>query len=169
MLFRSIVEPVDPSPESVATEPEPAPAAAAATPEDPDAEFDQAVEAQSVGIPTGERLVPLSAVTRLRERLRTAKADGEDAATLRAKLAEVEAQKRELEPLAGAFRAIQQASAQAQPPQPAAPAQPSPADVAALEDLAKDLDFYRPDGHLDLDRAKRHQDRIRREIGRAHV
>jgi hypothetical protein len=151
-----------PPPEPVAQESAPAPEPVAqepAEPADPEAEFDAAVAAQAIDVPDGDRLVPLSAVTRLREKLREAKTGSNEAATLREQLQQVETRLRETEPLAQAFRAIQQATPQQQQVQQHPSAAPVE-DTTELVEIAKDFDFYKPNGEPDLDRARRHQDRV---------
>lgn len=148
----------DPLPAGTVEEPSPSPEpelepAALPTAAEDDAALD-ALESSAVEIPTGEKLVPLSAVTTLRERLKEAKKGSADAATLRQQLSEAQAHAAQLAPFAHAFQALQQAQ-QAQPGQTAAAAE----DTAELEDIAKDFDFYKPDGTADLARAKKHQER----------
>lgn len=154
--------PVDPTPE-------PAPPPAVAEPEsaiaevvapvvlDEEAALDQQLEAQAIDIPDGDKLVPLSAVTNLRQKLKDAKAGSADAADLRVKLQQAEQQLQATAPLAEAFRALQQAQQQPQAPQQ--PAGPTAEDTAELEAIARDFDFYKADGALDLEKAGRVQAR----------
>jgi hypothetical protein len=149
-----------PALEPVAETPVPEPQAAPAQPADPEAEFDAAVEASAIDVPDGDRLVPLvplSAVTKLREKLRTVKQQQAvpDPALVQ-RLEQAEARAREAEPLAQAFRAIQNS----QPQQQAQPVQQPVEDMSELSEIAKDFDFYKPDGTPDLEKAKRHQDRV---------
>lgn len=137
--------------------PEPAVVAAAEPPPDAEAQAD-AAEANALEIPTGEKLVPLSALTAVRGKLREAKAQMGDVESVKAELARTKQEAAALAPYADAFRAMQ-AAQQAQPPAQAA--EPAP-DTAEVEALARDLDFYKPDGTLDVDRATRMQAMIDR-------
>ena len=155
--------PAAPEPIAETPAPEPQAQAAPAQPADPEAEFDAAVEASAIDVPDGDRLVPLSAVTKLREKLRTVKQQqAQPDPALVQRLEQAEARAREAEPLAQAFRAIQQA--QPQPVQQ--PVQQPAEDTTELTEIAKDFDFYKPDGSPDLDKARRHQDRVLRTAER---
>lgn len=131
-----------------------APVAEPVAPADPEAEFDAAVEASAIDVPDGDRLVPLSAVTRLREKLREAKAGSTEAADLRTRLEQAEGALREVTPLAQAFRAMQQAPQQQVVQQPTIQQLPAE-DTTELEDVAKLFDFYTPDGKPDIDKARK--------------
>lgn len=136
---------------------EPAAPVEAAPPLDEEAALDQ-IEAQAIDIPDGDKLVPLSAVTNLRQKLKDAKAGSADAADLRVKLQQAEQQLQATAPLAEAFRALQQAQQQP-PPAPSVPAGPTAEETAELEAIARDFDFYKADGALDLEKAGRVQAR----------
>ncbi len=126
-----------------------------AQPADDDAALDAQLEAQAIEIPDGDKLVPLSAVTTLRGKLKEAKAGSAEAATLREQLAQANQQLQAAAPLAEAFRAMQSAQGQQQPQvqqQPIA----SVEDTAELEDIARTFDFYQADGAVDLNRARKH-------------
>lgn len=152
------------APEQVAEQPvEQAEVAAPVDSDDPptdDAAINQQISEQAIAVPDGERLVPESLLRNVaisyRNKLKEAKQAAPDPALVQ-RLEQSEAKARENEALAQAFRAIQQA----QPQQPVQQPAPAPVeDTAELTDIAKDFDFYKPDGALDLDRARRHQDRI---------
>lgn len=153
------------------------PAAPEAPPEQPAAAVAQApppaedtlesieadLESNAIELPEGDKLVPLSAVSRLREKLKDAKQGSAEAATLKQQLELAQQQNAALAPLAEAFRALQQAGPMVQPQQVH---QPPPAeDTTELEEIARDFDFYKGDGTPDLDKARRHQTRT---IATAH-
>ena len=125
-------------------------------------DFDADVEANTIEIPTGEKLVPLSAVTNLREKLKDAKAGGKEAASLREQLAASQAQNAQLAPNAEAYRSMLYMQSQ-QPVAPAAPAAPTGPDPELVE-IARDFDLYTPEGEPDLHRAQKH---LTRETARA--
>ena len=125
---------------------------------------DAAIEAEAIEIPTGEKLVPLSAVTKLRAELKTVKGQAGKVAELEQKLKETEGNLQAAAPYIHAARAMLQA--QQQPQQPAQPEGPTPEETAALEEIARDFDFYKADGSLDLAKAERHQKRTRAEAER---
>jgi hypothetical protein len=138
----------------------------AATPEQaatPPVETKTDDEPEVLEIPTGEKLVPLSALETAREKakslrseLETTKAEMAKGAEKDAKIAELTSQLQQVMPLAQAY----QAAVQAQQQQPPKPAEPTAEQTAELKEIAQELDFYKGDGTLDLDRAKRHQDRL---------
>jgi hypothetical protein len=119
-----------------------------------------------VEIPTGEKLVPLSALEAVREKAKTLRAELETlkteagkSAEKDARIAELTGQLQQVLPLAQAY----QAAVQAQQQRPPAPAEPTPAQTAKLETVARQLDFYTADGKLDLTRAQAHLDLLRAE------
>jgi len=122
-----------------------------AAPLDADAQLDS----EAIEIPTGEKLVPLSAVTRLRAELKEVKGQAKEAAELRQKLQETQGNLQAAQPYIEAAREMierqRQAAAQPQPPQG-----PTDEDVAELTDVARLLDFYTPEGAPDLSRAQKH-------------
>ena len=148
------VEPQAPPPDDavITGPPEPAPQVAV-DPVDEEAALDAALDEQAIEIPDGDKLVPLSAVVNLREKVKTLKADAKETPALRQKLADLEAQMAQQAPLTEAARAILAAQQQVQPQQPAAPVE----DTAELENVAKLFDFYKGDGSLDLDKARKYQ------------
>ena len=158
MSDAELLAPVAPQEQAPPAEPEPV----AATPEAEDADLDKIIEEQGIDLPDGiDKMVPLAAVTNAREKLKTArqqlKAAEEGtakAASLEAKVASLEQQLSQVTPLAQAY----QAALQAQPaPEPQGP---TAEEARELEEIARDNDYYRTDGQLDLDRAKRQQARI---------
>jgi hypothetical protein len=149
-------------------EPEPAappPAAAAEEPTPPAAapiDDDAALDAEAIEIPTGEKLVPLSAVTGLREKLKAEKADKATLSQKAARADELEQQLRDADSLVERARRIVEAE-QRQPQAPPQPQGPTAAETGELEEIARDFDFYKADGSLDLTKAQRHQTRTRAE------
>ncbi len=153
-------EVVQPAADEPAAAPPPEPASEPATPPPPadeDAALETALDEQAIDIPDGDKLVPLSAVTSLRGKIKDYKAQLSDASTkaskaaeLESKVAQLEAQLQQLTPYAQAYLQAQQ--------QPREEPKESPEDVAELKAIAEDLDLYR-DGQLDLDRARRVRDR----------
>lgn len=152
---------------------DPPPPAEPQTAEQEDAALDKLIEEQAIDLPDGtDKLVPLSAVTtarakltEARRQLTEAKAGSAKATELESKVAALEQQLNQALPYVQAYQAALQ-----QPQEPATG--PTPEQKAALEEIAKDYDFYKPDGALDLERAGRHQARIRKEaeaIAQQHI
>lgn len=164
-------DPVAPPAEPAAA-PEPVVEAAPVVSDEPatdDPALNQQIADQAIAVPDGEKLIPESLLRNVaisyRNKLKEAKQGSPEAVGLRQQLDAAEARLRESEPLAHAFRAIQQAQ-----PQPVQPQQPVE-DTSELTEIAKDFDFYRPDGQPDLDRARRVQARTTRQaevIARQH-
>lgn len=148
-------------PVGVTPDPEPPPVVADA----PDAPADGTPpddgDAAVIEIPTGEKLVPLSALSGARRRASEIKAEAE---ALRAEKARLEAELQQVVPLAQAFQALRQQTPAA-PPIQTAPEAPRE-DTSELEDVARDFDFYKADGSLDLDRARRYQARVEKAAQR---
>lgn len=148
-----------------ATDTPPADPPAPQTEEQQEAALDKLIDEQAIDLPDGtDKLVPLSAVTTLRSKLSAAnkdlaaaKAGSAKASELEAKIAQLNEQLASAQPYVQAYQA-----AMAQQPAPA-DAGPTPQEKAALEEIARDYDFYKADGSLDLERAGRHQTRIRKE------
>src|SRR5690242_7616435 len=67
-------------------------------PVDEDAALDQQIEDQAIIIPGDEKLVPLSALTSVREKYKATKADAARAKELEAELARVKAEQAENQP-----------------------------------------------------------------------
>lgn len=136
------------------------------TPEQIDAALDAQITEQAIDLPDGtDKLVPLSAVTNAREiiktlrsELATLKPNAERATALESRIAEVQQQLNSALPLAQAYQAAVESQTQT-----AEPTGPTQAERAELEDIARDYDFYKTDGALDLERATKHQARIRKE------
>lgn len=121
------------------------------------------LEANAIEVPDGDKLVPLSAVTRLREKLKDAKQGTNEAVALKQQLEAAQAQNAALAPLAEAFKALQAAPQYQQPQQQPPAAQQPTEDVGELEAIAKDFDFYKTDGTPDLDKARRVQARTTKQ------
>jgi TolA-binding protein len=145
--------PEPPAEEAAAPAPEPEPA------EDDDA----ALEAQTIALPDGDKLVPLSAVTwarktvqLLKAELATLKPSAQRATELEQQIQTLQGTIQQMQPVVQAYQAYV-ASQQAQPP--AAP-QPSAEDTAELEEVARDLDLYTADGKPDLEKARRQIERV---------
>lgn len=113
------------------------------------------IAAQVIDIPDGDKLVPLSALKGARTELKTLKQAAKDTPALKAALEQAQKQLEQTAPMVEAFKAWQQAQ-QYQPPvqQPQAP---PVEDTTDLEDLARTFDFYKPDGTVDLDKARKVQ------------
>ncbi len=129
----------------------------AVAPLDEEAALDKLIEEQSIALPDGEeKLVPLSALTTVRGKLSeakkelgTAKEGSAKAQALEEKVNQLQATINQWQPYVQAYNA-------------AITAQPQPAraeDTTELEEIAKDFDFYKADGTLDLDKARRMQSR----------
>lgn len=114
----------------------------------------------AIEIPTGERLVPESRLGRqaqyFRNKLKEARQTPGAQADLQARLDAAEAKLRQTEPLAIAFSHLQHAQVQQ-------PQQPTEEQVRELQEIARDYDFYDGEGKLDLNKAARHQQRVRKE------
>jgi hypothetical protein len=159
-----------------ANDPPPADAAPplAQTPEQEDAALDAQIEEQAIELPDGtDKLVPLSAVTTAREKIKvlrtelaSSKQTAEKTAQLEQQLASLQEQLNTALPEAQAYRAALQAQPREEPQGP------TPEEKASLEEIARDYDFYKGDGTLDLEKAGRHQMRVRREaeaITKQHI
>lgn len=113
------------------------------------------------------KLVPGSALRgartelkEVKEQLKAAKAGSERATQLEQQVNALQGQIEQLRPIAEAYQAaIQQ-------PAPRTGNEPAPEERAALEEIARDFDFYKGDGGLDLEKAARHQQRTRVEAER---
>lgn len=125
-------------------------------PVDEDAALDQQIEDQAIIIPGDEKLVPLSALTSLRDKYKATKGEAARARELQAEIDRIKAEQAENQPWIEAAKTIA-ATRQLQPQQQQAPAPtgPDPALTAELTELARDLDLYKPDGTADLDKAQR--------------
>lgn len=156
------------TPEDQTPPPEPPKEEAKAEPETPaseDADLDKIVAEQSIDLPDGaDKLVPLAAVENARAKLKTVRAELEDAKKGSARSTELETQVQQLQqqiaqiqPYAQAY----QAALQAQPPE--TPKGPTPEEAKRLESIAKRFDFYKTDGSLDLGRAQEHLEEVRHE------
>lgn len=125
-------------------QPAPPPEPQAATPP-PNAD-----DAEPEGVvvnPSGEKLVPLSALAAARQATRDAKAE---AAALRPKADIADKVYHEWQAVQPLIQRAQQA-AQSSPP----PAAKGPLSESEAVDYAKDLDLFKPDGTPDVDRAQR--------------
>ena len=132
-----------------------APPPAPLTAEAEEATLDAELAAQTIDLPEGEKLVPLSAVQKLRTQLKAVKAGTAEAETVKTQLAERNAQLAQALPLAQAFEALRAAQSVAPPPAPVE-------DTTELDEIARDFDFYTADGKPDLERARRVQTRASR-------
>lgn len=138
------------APPEVVAEPEPQ---AAAPVLDEEAAFDAQLVEQTIDLPEGEKLVPLSAVTTLREKLKDAKAALRTASEGTTKAQQLEArvdalsqQLAQVAPKAQAY----DAAVAAQQPTP----EPSPEDDQEALAFAQNLDLYTADGKPDVAKAK---------------
>lgn len=143
----------DPPPPVVEETPPPA------APVDEDAAFEADLTSQTIEVPDSSaqdgkvKLVPLSAVTTLREKLGTVKGELKSAKEAGAKTGEYEAQ------IATLQQQLQQAAPvlqayQAMVQQQAAPPQTTTEDDAEAEAFARNLDLYTHDGKPDIGKAK---------------
>jgi len=155
------------APEAPPEAPAPEPVAPIADPEAvEEAEF-AALEASAIEIPEGP-MVPLAAVTKARDEAKKYKEGARRATELEQQLAQVRADLDASRPFVEAAKTMLQAP---QPQQQPAPQGPSAEETAELEEVARDLDFYK-DGALDLERAGRHQARVLKaaqKMAAAHV
>lgn len=165
----SDIETVDPavqSPEALVPAGDPAAAttvAHVATVADEEADLDAQLEAQAVVIPGDEKLVPLSAVTNLREKLKATKGEAAKATGLQAELDRLRAEQEEARPWIEAAKTIAATrQLQSQDQLQDRPTEPDPALQAELADVARDLDLFTADGKPDLDKAKRIHERTQR-------
>lgn len=162
MSDAELLAPVTPQEQAPPPEPPPEEPQAAA-PVSEDADLDKMIAEQAIDIPGDtDKLVPLAAVENARAKLKTvraeletAKAGSAEAATLKGQIEQLQQQLNAALPLAQAY----QAALQAQPPADT-PKGPTPEERAELEEIARDNDYYKTDGALDLDRAQRAQARI---------
>jgi hypothetical protein len=148
---------VAPPAEDPAPPPPPAPAEEAVEAAPPAAEPD-AVEDDVIEIPTGEKLVPLSALTAAREKAKSERAEKNALAEKAARADKLEQQLQAAAPYIEAARAMLEAKQR--PPAPAQPEGPTADETAELQEIARDFDFYKGDGSLDLEKAARHQKRV---------
>lgn len=144
--------------ESGAPPSEPAVAAPPAEPQvavqpvDEDTALDAELDSTAIDLPDGEdKLVPLSAVTKLRERLKVTKGQAARVGELEQQLGQHQEALRQAAPYIDAAKALL-ASRQMQQDQPRQ-AKPEPDDPLA-EQLAKVIDLYAPDGTIDKGKGK---------------
>lgn len=128
-----------------------------------DAAVDAALESSAIDLPDGDKLVTTSQagkiagayrgkIKELKAELESAKTTAAEAASLKDQIAQLQAQLQQHAPYVQAYQAMTQAAQQAAP-------EDDPETVAELQEIARDFDFYKPDGTLDLDKAKRQQAR----------
>jgi hypothetical protein len=140
---------------------------------DDDAAFDAAIEAQAIDIPDGDKLVPLSAVTGAREKIKSVKAErdtykaqAERAPQLEQELQQLREQLNQALPGHQAYQALLAAQQVQQPPAQAE-------DTTELEELAKDLDLYEATtGKPDIEKARKihnRQMKLAESVARQHV
>jgi TolA-binding protein len=135
----------------------------AEVPAEPADDDDAALEAQTIALPDGDKLVPLSAVTGARKTVQLLKAE---LATLKPSAQRATELEQQIQTLQGTIQQMQpvvqayQAYINQQQAQPQAPAQPSAEDTAELEEVARDLDLYTADGKPDLEKARRQIERV---------
>jgi len=168
----------DPNVQDPATEPA---TDTAVTPSKEEAASDQGVQATAdtdtedepevFEIPTGERLVSLSALTAarakakdLRERLGALEATAGKSQEKDAEIAQLQQQLQQILPMAQAYQTALQAQQHtpAQPSGPPTAQNTTPEELAKLQRVAQQLDFYKGDA-LDLERAQAHLALLREE------
>lgn len=121
---------------------------------DADAAIDAEVDSTAIDVDGTEKLVPLSAVTKLRERNKTLKTEAARVRELEQQAQQYQQQWQQAQPYiqaAQALLAAKQMGPQGQP-QPAAP---EPQDDTEALELAQALDLYKPDGTPDTGKAKK--------------
>jgi hypothetical protein len=141
---------------------------------DDDAAIDAALEENAIEIPDGDKLVPLSAVTTVRGKLKDTRAErdtykqqAERASQLERDLQAAQQRLNDALPGAQAYAALL-AAQQAQPQHQQEPAE----DTGELEDIARDLDLYKTDGTPDIDKARKihaRQVRVAESVARQQV
>jgi hypothetical protein len=151
----------------------PPPEQAAAPPADPDAALDAELEQAAIVIPGDEKLVPLSAVTTVRDQLKAARQElgaartsAERATQLEQQIAQLQAQVQQTTAKAQAYDAAVLAQ---RPPETT---QQPPEDTKELEELARVIDLYTADGKPDIDRARKVQalqQRTAEQVVQQHV
>lgn len=146
-------------------------------PVDEEAQLDADLEQQAIDVPDGDKLVPLSAVTTVRAKYKTAKQEASEAKQ-KAEQAVQDATRvrqalEEARPWIEAAKALAAAKQMGiVSDQPQQPPQPDPRERAELEAIAKDYDLYQQDGSLDVARAQRiiaRERRIAAEAAQQHV
>lgn len=161
MSDAELLAPVTPQEQTPPPEP-PTEEPQAAAPVGEDADLDKIIEEQAIDIPGDtDKLVPLAAVENARAKLKTVRAELETAKQGTARATELEGQLQQLQQQVNALKPYAdayQAALAAQPP--AEPQGPTPEERAELEEIARDNDYYKTDGSLDLERATRQQARI---------
>lgn len=159
-----------PAPEEAA--PETPPEAVETPPADPDQQLDAETDESALDLQDGsEKLVPLGAVTRYRERVKALKKELAEKGTGADRAAELETQIQQLQqnlnqvlPAAQAYQAILQSQQQAPAEQPRDDT-PQVSDADALA-MAQDLDLYDKNGRPDLDRGRKV---VARQLAAAHM
>lgn len=127
-----------------------------------DADIDKIVDEQTVEIPGDtDKLVPLAAVEKTRAKLKDVRAElaaakegSAKASALEGQVQQLQQQLAQIAPYAEAYKAAIQAQPRDEPKGPTAE------ERAELEEIARDNDYYKTDGSLDLERATRQQARI---------
>jgi hypothetical protein len=138
-----------PAEEPAAPPPEPVAEPVIAAPIDEDAALDAEIESTAIDLPGEDKLVPLSAVTKVREKYKSAKAENATLTEKASRADRLEQQLREAAPYIEAARAMLEAKQQP----PAAPEPVVEDDSEALA-MAQALDLYTPDGKPDVNKAK---------------
>lgn len=135
------------------------------TPPDDDAALDQAIAEQTIDLPEGEKLVPLSAVTTLRTKLKETKTElgqaregSARAQQLEDRIVQLEGHIQTIGPRAQAYDAA--VLAQSQQPR----GEPKADDDARAVNFAKRFDLYRADGTPDANRARDILNDLREEM-----
>jgi hypothetical protein len=139
-----VTPPTDPPPAEPVAEPDPP-----AAPVDADAAIDAEIESSAIDVDGTDKLVPLSAVTKLRERVKTERTERQKLAERAAKADQYEQQLAQQAPYLQAAQALLAARQAAPQAEPAAP----PPDDTEARELAASLDLYKPDGTPDVDKA----------------
>lgn len=119
---------------------------------DADAALDAEVEQSAIDVDGTDKLVPLSAVTKLRERNKALKGEAARVKELEAQAQQFQRQWQEAAPYLQAAQAM--IAARQMGPQQQPQAQPEPQDDTEAVELAKDLDLYTPEGKPNVEKAR---------------
>jgi hypothetical protein len=141
-----VTPPADPPPAEPIAEPEPP-----AAPVDADAAIDAEIESSAIDVDGTDKLVPLSAVVKSRERNKALKAENLTLAQKAARAEQLEQQLAQQAPYLQAAQALLAARQAAPQAEPAAP----PPDDSKARELAQVLDLYKPDGTPDVEKAQK--------------
>jgi hypothetical protein len=127
--------------------------AAPDTPAEED-QLEPEIASQGIEIPGGEPVFSMSVVKGIRNDLKAARVAAAKATELEQQIQQLQGQLQQSDPIIQAARALLESQRQQQQ-EPPAPQGPTPQEIAALEEYARDLDLYDKDGRPDVARAHR--------------